>query len=236
MLPSRLCLPYTIGHRHTMPLRETGMRTGILRCTALLLLLAAGCKKESDDVMKPLHRAVANGDANEVQFLLRQGADVDAKDSSGKTPLLIAASYRRHPSLVASEGPKDKEMVSLLLDHGAYINATDKWGYSVLHRALDSRAVDVAELLLARGAYVRTQNQSGETPLHEAAGHGWPKLVKRLIAKGADVNAAARNGDTPLLCTILGRSYNEYDRYPLDPNHLEVVRLLIARGADINAI
>lgn len=191
----------------------------------MMLLLAAGCKRPSDNVTTPLHRAVAEGDVDQMQLLLHQGADVDAKDFSGKTPLFIAVSQR-------------PEMVPLLLDNGAYINASDKWGYSVLHGALRGYgrgAEDVAELLLARGAYVRTQSQDGETPLHEAARRGWTKLAKLLIAKGADINVAARNGNTPLLCTILdsGTTYREYG---LDYKRMEVVRFLIAKGADVNAM
>ncbi len=174
--------------------------------------------------MTPLHRAVANGDANEVQFLLRRGADIEAKDFSGRTPLHTAAMDWR------------TDMVVLLLDNGAYINALDKWGYSVLHRALHDGRASVAELLLARGAYVKTQSQSGETPLHEAATRGWTRLVELLTAKGADVNAAARDGNTPLLCAITRDSGRGYDSYPLDPNHLQVVSLLIKKDANVNAM
>ena len=187
-------------------------------CLALAMLVTAGCARKSDDVTTPLHQAAAKGDVNQVQALLSQGADVDARDLGGRTPLHVAA----------RDGHKD--IVSLLLDNGANINALDKWGYSVLHRARHSGGDSVAELLLARGAYVRTQSQDGETPLHEAARHAWIELVTQLVAKGANVNTAARNGDTPLLRAILGYSEAEYDRYALDPERMKMVRFLIAKG------
>jgi ankyrin repeat protein len=211
------------------------MRTDILRYTALVLLLAAGCKKESDDVMTPLHRAAMSGDVNKVQLLLRQGADIDAKDVSGKTPLFIVASEVHWPTSI-SVGAPAPEMIQVLLDNGANINASDKWGYSVLHAALSRDRTDVAEFLLAHGAYVQTQSQGGETPLHVAARSGWPRIVQLLVDRGAEVNAAARNGDTPLLRAIITDSVSAYGRYPLDPNHWEVVRFLIAKGTDVNAM
>jgi cytohesin len=193
-----------------------------------MLLLAAGCKKESDEVRTPLHQAVADGKKEEVLRLLRQGADIEAKDFSGRTPL--------HQAAIGSRGT---DMITLLLDNHANINAQDKWGYTVLHRALHGGRMDMARLLLTRGAYVKTQSQSGETPLHEAARFGLIDLVRQFVAKGAGVNVVARNGDTPLLCTVElveMQYYVGYNEHPPDYEHLQVIRFLIGRGADVNAM
>lgn len=212
------------------------MRTHILRCTALLLL-AAGCRKAadkgSDAVTTPLHQEVAQGSAAHALELLERGADMEARDLSGKTPLFIAASGR------GPQGKSHREMVSFLLDHGAYVDTSDKWGNSVLHGALSGGQADVAKLLIERGAYVRTQNQSGETPLHEAARSGWLELVKLLVARGANVNVVTRTGDMPLMYALEPTQWRTSPQWltslPGD-EHMKVIRFLISKGADVNAM
>src|SRR6267143_273459 len=91
------------------------------------------------------------------------------------------------------------EIVRLLLDSGADINAVSKNGFSAtpLQGAAAFKAIDLAQLLIARGANVNCRGEEGGSPLHEVAGNGQIELVKLLLANGANVNAKDDQGKTP---------------------------------------
>ncbi|BAF13246.1 Os03g0758400, partial [Oryza sativa Japonica Group] len=79
------------------------------------------------------------GNAELCEFLIEEGADVDAVDKTGQTPLMHA---------VISE---DKAVALLLVRHGADVAIEDKEGYTVLGRASDSfrpALIDAAKAML----------------------------------------------------------------------------------------
>ncbi len=88
----------------------------------------------------PLHFAAMTGNALVADFLLANGADVNAKDNFGWTPLLEAA----------NQGQKD--MVLLLIARGADVNAADNNGETALKLAVGGNYTDVADLLRQHGA------------------------------------------------------------------------------------
>ncbi|MCH8947300.1 MAG: ankyrin repeat domain-containing protein [Acidobacteria bacterium] len=92
------------------------------------------------------------------------------------------------------------EMVALLLEHGAAVNATARNPMKVmpLHSAVASRKLKSVELLLEHGAEVNAQQQGGWTALHAAAHHGDVETAKVLLAKGADKSRKSADGKTPL--------------------------------------
>jgi Ankyrin repeats (many copies) len=101
---------------------------------------------------------------------------------------------------------------------------------TLLHMAAEWGREDLADLLIAGGADVEARNESDERPLHVAATYGRPTVVKLLLSKGADVGATGRRLNTPLhaaACGLGGQSNIE--------GRLEVAKLLIAAGANVNA-
>ena len=132
-----------------------------------------------------ISRAAIGGDIEAVKELLAAGADVNAGNSFGSTPL-HAAALNGH-----------KEIVELLTANGASVNAKKSNGRTPLDIAADEGYKEIAELLIAAGADVNLKDKSGHTPLHSAAGRGHKEIAELLIAKGADVNAK-RDGETPL--------------------------------------
>jgi ankyrin repeat protein len=133
----------------------------------------------------PIHVQAASGNLAGVQAELDKGADVNAKDRWGGTPLHYAA----------EEG--HKEIAELLIAAGADVN--ERWaGTTPLHYAAFYGQNEIAELLIAKGADVNAKDEYGYTPLHDAVDEGHKEVVGLLIAEGADVNAKGEDGETPL--------------------------------------
>jgi len=170
------------------------------------LLLANG----ANDYNGGLIGSAYFGDIEFVNLFLSKGADVNAKDNNGITPLYKASSMGHY------------EVVKLLLSKGADVNAKDNNGWTPLRVASSRGHTEIVKLLIAKRADVNAKDNNGNTPLSEASMWGHTEVVKLLIAKRADVNAKDNNGDTPL-------SSASYE------GHTEIVKLLLAKGADVHA-
>jgi ankyrin repeat protein len=132
---------------------------------------------------------------NTVRLLLEKGAEIEARDEEGQTPLIRAAS-------AAQTG-----IVKLLLDKGARIEARDKYGNTALmSTACGGCAVidmgdtfDSARLLVARGASVEARNKRGDTALMTAVSSGQTRIANLLLEKGANIEDRDSDGNTPLI-------------------------------------
>jgi ankyrin repeat protein len=124
----------------------------------------------------PLMRAARTNDVTVMRLLLDGGADPNAALPDGTTVLMIAAGQGLGPP--RGDGPRIRvpseagavEAVTLLLDRGVPIDATNKAGNTALHGSV-ARGDAVVKLLLARGAAL-VQNGAGLTPLDLAMGAG----------------------------------------------------------------
>lgn len=115
-----------------------------------------------------------------VQQQIDQGADVNQRDEWGFTPLHFAAAFNDDP-----------DVISLLLDTGADLNARDKeWQATPLHWAAWSNAnPGVIIALLEGGADLNCRDARDSTPLHAAAEQSNnPDIVLTLLDSGADTN------------------------------------------------
>jgi hypothetical protein len=131
-----------------------------------------------------LHDAALAGEAELAAVLIRSGADPDAAEAEGHTPL-----YR------ASTG----DAASVLLAAGATADvASGPTRGTPLHQAARRGSVSVAEALLDHGATVDARDARGQTPLRRAVNCRRLQVVRLLVRHGADPHVADRRGVTPL--------------------------------------
>ena len=95
-----------------------------------------------------------------------------------------------------SEG--DSEMVRILVEGGADVDARNNFGEPALHAAIDGENREMVRILVAGGADVDAKNSFGETALHRAILKGDSDLVRMLVDAGADVSITNAFGDSAL--------------------------------------
>nr|UVF58849.1 ankyrin repeat protein E2 [synthetic construct] len=129
------------------------------------------------DLGKKLLEAARAGQDDEVRILMANGADVNATDNWGDTPLHLAA-VRGH-----------LEIVEVLLKAGADVNASDEMlGDTPLHlAAADDGHLEIVEVLLKHGADVNAQDKFGKTPFDLAIDNGNEDIAE-VLQKAAKLN------------------------------------------------
>jgi hypothetical protein len=149
----------------------------------------AGVRPDAEDRSRALIDAVSKGNREKIELLIAQGADVNARDSSGNTPLMLAARSGH------------SEIVQFLIARGADVHMKDNLGNTPLidsARYASEFALKVIEILIAEGADVQAKNKNSNTALINAVRSGRSDVVELLVKEGADVNAKSKTGQTAL--------------------------------------
>ncbi|KAK1241221.1 hypothetical protein MKX08_001195 [Trichoderma sp. CBMAI-0020] len=159
---------------------------------AVELLIERGkCIEETSNVdgtgPTALVLATASGHKDVASFLIECGANIEAVDGNGRTPLLLAAGDNQ--ALRLSE---------LLLDAGSYIDATDHNGRTPLMAASRVGSRALVETLINLGARIDSTDKDGRTALMDAALGGYSDAVLRLLRGGANKAIMDRHGETAL--------------------------------------
>lgn len=167
------------------------------------LLIGAGTNLaySCDSKATLLHRAAWWGYKEVVEDLIDIGADINAIDSGGGTPLHAAVQSGCTGYSDVTHGPH-VDVLKLLIQHGARVNAANNWNITPLHGAAGSTNVNAVELLIEHGADVNAITNANRTPLHGAAEYGSTDIMALLIDKGADPNIADDTKNTPLLLLL----------------------------------
>jgi ankyrin repeat protein len=142
-----------------------------------------------------------------VQDLLQHGADVKARNASGRSALLFAAEHGR------------AEAAKLLLEKGADVNEADQKGIFPLYAAACRGHAELITLLAEKGANMKAALPGGQTPLMCASREGRMSAINVLVERGAAINAKTPEGIAAL---------TEASRR----GDLDAVKLLLEKGAD----
>lgn len=197
------------------------MEVSMIKKFSLLMLCAFAVSYDTQamDIHRPkqespynplaLHEACLRCNLEKVIEFLAAGASVKRKDSSGKTPLHIAAEKGY------------QEIAAALIRYKAPINDQDNNGETPLQKAALEGHKEVAALLLQNGARVNSKSHNNSTPLHKAVCRGNEGVVDLLINHKASLDPQDSNGCTPLHLASSNRDVQG------------VAARLIARGASI---
>lgn len=182
-----------------------------------------GSTHEGSDVY--LHSAVERGEVDAVyELLVNKRVDAGSLDSVGRTPLLLATQCG-HSAVVAAllefgagdsscippDGPNGMgalvktavrkgyhEILRVLIDHGADVDAADDSGSTPLQHAAMLGKTGSIDVLVACDADVDSVDLDGCTALHWAAMEGHGEAIVALLRNGADIDALDNAGRTPL--------------------------------------
>lgn len=129
----------------------------------------------------PLYAACEQGRMDLAQGLFEKGygPHTGLEQESGEYPIHAAAKSGR------------PQLVKLLLDRGAEVDANDSLEGRPLHQAAEGGHVEAARILLAAGARIDHENRYGHLPIHCAAFGGSVEMLKLLKDAGAALDAKA---------------------------------------------
>ncbi|PKS06689.1 hypothetical protein jhhlp_006763 [Lomentospora prolificans] len=187
------------------------------------------------------HAALLDRDDDSIGVLILAGADVNARDKEGFTPLATAVSKGHYTS------------ARQLLEYGADLETKLPGDKPILHLAIQERDQSLCDLLIEWEANLE-EEYLDHTPLTFAITMACFDIAHSLINAGADINNKSPNGNFPLLSAIsaehvsltdqllgLGASVNVASSrgyYPIHMaahrNRVDMLRQLVAAGSEID--
>jgi len=174
----------------------------------------------------PVHDAADQGHKKITEILITSGAEVNAKAGNGNTPLDLAVNNEEVTALLRKHGGKlgsihvaaragNDEAVKEFLATGTDVNAKNNGGFTPLDAATQGNSTKTVALLRKKGG-----KSGSEDSILVAVAMGNIDAVKQHLAAGADVELKCKSCGGTALCHTTSK---------------EVVQLLLAKGANVNA-
>jgi ankyrin repeat protein len=181
---------------------------GNAKVIRLLISKGADVNVKDKSGTSPLREAAASRSTESVRILLDAGAKPEPGalsiacwlDRRETVSWLIDAGISPDAGMASAAAVGPIDLVRLLIEKGAKINATSESGHTPLHAAAGrSDNLENVKLLLDMGADPNAVDDDGETPLHGAVSvYGNLEIVKLLVDSGAKINLANKEGITPI--------------------------------------
>ena len=199
---------------------------------------------QNKDGYSILHIAVRSGQAAVAEFALANGADINLRSNSKKTPLHYTAQYNQlalakllvaakadlaakdkkgRTALDLATGEAKREIAQYLRDAGV-MSKNDEAAAESIFVAAKIGSIDAIKKHLEAGVDVNAKNKGGYTALHLAAKKGHVEVAKVLLEAKADIAAASKSGKTAMHYVAY---YN---------GNLDLAKLLLEAGTDPNVL
>jgi ankyrin repeat protein len=231
------------------------MSFGILGlCLAMATPPPEATPTEAHQHVRPIDsrllKACEGDNLKRIRLLLRQGANPNAKDKLGQTPMLLLLKAPRFTGRRQIGQPKvtkhddgtvqysvymieensvntsttDTRALEALISSGANVNAKDQFGTTPAMQAATHKTLKCIKLLVSKGASLKTVDEENSTALDWAAGHNRVEMLRYLTSKGLTAEHKRKSdGVTSLMLETNGGS-------------VESVKLLLDHGAVVNAV
>ncbi|KAL8883125.1 MAG: hypothetical protein Q9192_007435 [Flavoplaca navasiana] len=176
------------GWRATRRAAQRGF-VDILQC---LVQKRADVNAHDKNKQTPLFHAVDGGNYAAAEFLLQHGADPNAQDDLGNTPLHTLSTLLDNGN---GDDQKRRAMIQVLCDFGADPNILNNVGETAVFSAIRSRCIDTTRsLVLQKSRDINIKNDRDETPLYLAIEYGLEDVIVELLRRGANLTAIDKYG------------------------------------------
>jgi ankyrin repeat protein len=199
-------------------------RDGSRDAARALAVAGADLNLADPDGIPPVSMAIINGHYDLAADLLDRGANPNAADRSGRTPIYFATDMHTLEWLFSRPVPRPSgdldsvDIVKRLIAKGADVNARLTGRTFILHHNATGNRTLI----------------EGSTPLMKAATTSDLTLIKVLLDAGADPALFTKNRTTPLMA-LSGLNWVDISSLGTEEDSIEAMKLLLARGADVNA-
>jgi ankyrin repeat protein len=224
------------------PLAEA-VRVANVELAAMLLEAGADASVANEDGQTALMLAARTGSVAVARLLVQHGADVNRRERFRDQSAVMWAAAQGHADMVAF-------LVSMKADLSIRARAND-WptqitseprvqyrptgGLTPLLYAARAGCLGCVRVMVEAGADKDRPNPDGMTPMIMALDNGYPEVARYLLDQGANPHTWDWWGRTPLYVAVTMRGGQDSREGPRPPESLELIRALLAAGANPNA-